>query len=241
MGFHECVELIQESCAAFGANDWRFLYSPMATFAPATRLAFVGLNPSEVGGNEPFGPIPSVEAGNAYRVECWAGVPGAFRCNALQHQVRRLFECLAGVNFGNGNPDVLMDETLTLNYCPFRSAIWHGLQNQEQALAFSDRLWSLICGCITPSVIICMTHEPFARLGGILHDEQNFIDEMPQETGLLGWGHVTYSIARLHRAEQQVLLVRFPHLSWCKIFSREECSEPLRPIIREIAERITPP
>lgn len=47
---------------------WRFLYTPSRTFSAETRLAFV---PANTGGGRYEAPKPSVEEGNAYRVERW--------------------------------------------------------------------------------------------------------------------------------------------------------------------------
>ena len=56
---------------------WRFLCSPKSTLAPTTRLVFVGLNP---GGGHYEPPAPSLEAGNAYRVETGAKTAGPTSC-----------------------------------------------------------------------------------------------------------------------------------------------------------------
>ena len=198
--FNECIERIGQEHPAFGVElGWRFLYSPIATFSHATRLAFVGLNPSLPGGDEGNEPIPNVEAGNAYRVEHWAGIPGAYHYNPLQVQVQSFFRLLAQTHLLDLDPNDLMDRTLTLNYCPFRSPNWDELPNQHDALQFSDSLWSSVCECIVPSVIVCMTHEPFARLYRILCEEKHFGDETAKEDRKrpIGWGRITYSIARL--------------------------------------------
>ena len=74
---------------------WRFLYTPARTLAPGTRLAFVMDNP---GGNEYYAPIPSVEDGNAYRVETfWIPRGGS---NPLQIQVQRFYKQL-GARLGD--------------------------------------------------------------------------------------------------------------------------------------------
>ena len=87
--FAESVNEIEQAYDDFGHQlGWRFLYSPANTLSENTKLMFSGINPGEAH----YGyPVPSVEEGNAYRVERWGshGQP-----NGLQVQVRLLYEML---------------------------------------------------------------------------------------------------------------------------------------------------
>lgn len=113
--FAEAVNRIEHGYEALGHRlGWRFLYSPECTLSVDTQLMFSGINP---GGAHYRHPVPSVEEGNAYRIERWGshGQP-----NGLQVQVRLLYEGLAEKL---NRPVInLMDTTLATNFCPIRSA-----------------------------------------------------------------------------------------------------------------------
>jgi hypothetical protein len=206
---------------------WKFLFSPVSILSKDTRLCFVGLNP---GGSRYYPPVPSVEEGNAYRVERW-GDSG--RINPLQTQVRRLYEVLSKM-LGTGSAVDLMDGTLTANFCPFRSPEWKLLPKKPQSVAFSSRLWRGLFDHISPSAIICLTDRPFEHFGEVLNGRGYRKTETLQEP--VGWGNVTYSQARFRSENDEIFMVRLPHLSQYKIFSRPQSRQAIDRFTDAIAE-----
>lgn len=146
MAFADLVGQVQEGYQRLGHQlGWRFLYSPEATLSPNARLAFAGLNP---GGSAYHPPVASVEEGNAYRIERWAGDNGL---NPLQLQIRAFYEALC-TQLQHPSTAQVMDETLALNFCPFRSPTWEALPNQAESTRFSAELWRQVLGLARPSV-----------------------------------------------------------------------------------------
>jgi hypothetical protein len=214
--FSESVNEIEQAYEALGHRlGWRFLYSPANTLSVDTRLMFSGINP---GGAHYGFPVPSVEAGNAYRIERWGshGQP-----NGLQAQVRLLYEGLAGKL--DQPVTNLMDATLATNFCPFRSPSWDRLPSKVESVAFSERLWSTIFGHISRKAIICLTGTSFDHYGEVLARKGFRRTSMQREP--VGWGHVTYSSSRYDSGSGNVLMVRLPHLSRYKVFGRPQSQD----------------
>lgn len=211
--FAEAVNRIEHGYEALGHQlGWRFLYSPASTLSGDTGLMFSGINP---GGAHYGHPVPSVEDGNAYRVERWGnhGQP-----NALQVQVRLLYEGLAEKL--DQSAVSLMDGTLATNFCPFRSPSWDRLHRKAESVAFSKRLWSSVFEHISPMVIVCLTDTPFDHFENVLRRKGFRKTDALQEP--VGWGSVTYSSSGYASENGNVLMVRLPHLSRYKIFGRPE-------------------
>lgn len=209
--FNRAVDEISRAYEDLGHElGWRFLYSPVSTLSKDTKLLFVGINPA---GDRYYAPVASVEEGNAYRVERW-GEGG--KINSLQVQVRKLYEVLSS-KLGNQSAKELMDDTLTANFCPFRSPEWKLLPKKQQSVAFSRGLWRDLFEHISPSVTICLKDVPFKHFGEILVDRGFRRTEMLQEP--VQWKNLTYSQARFMPDTEEVLMVRLPHLSQIKIFA----------------------
>jgi hypothetical protein len=213
--FEEAISQIERAYSDLGHSlGWRFLYSPISTLSASTPFLLVGLNP---GGREHH-ISENVEEGNAYRLERW-GKKNSF--NPLQVQIGCLFEVLAR-KLGQASPDAFMDSTLTSNFCPFRSPSWEELHEQTKSIQFSRELWSRLLPQLSPSAIVCLGSEPFMHfrkvllsLGGVEHHHQ------PKRTE---WGDVTYTESHIKLQSRDVLMLRLPHLSTYKIFSRPECT-----------------
>jgi hypothetical protein len=163
--FSEAIERIKQEYENLGHRlGWWFLYSPASTLSVNTQMFFLGDNP---GGKNYEEPIASVEKGNAYRVELWPGGKNGAP-NPLQMQVRKLFMILSE-KLGHQPPwSDLMDQTLTSNFCPFRSPEWKLLPRQEESLAFSRRLWSSILDYTSPSVIVCNGKNSFKHFTSLM-------------------------------------------------------------------------
>jgi hypothetical protein len=207
---------------------WRFLYTPERTFSPDTQIALLPINP---GGRKPKPPMPSVESGNAYRVERWENG----RHNTLQEQIMLLYRELAG-RLGNACWTQLMDDSLAANFCPFRSPGWPPPVGRGEWIKFSSSLWRKVLSVASPSVIICLGEAPrtyipktLAQLGASLAEEPS--------TEPVHWAANTYSVADYHWQGRTTRVVGVPHLGRrCAIFGRDESRSATDAIVRAIAE-----
>ena len=62
--------------------------------------------------------------------------------------------------------------------------------------------------------------------------------ELEEKTAPTGWGSATFSMSRLERNGTGVLIVRLPHLSYYKIFSREQCKSAIDQFSSQIAQAV---
>jgi hypothetical protein len=212
---------------------WRFLYSPARTLAPETRLATVGANP---GGRIYERPSPSVEEGNAYRVETWPGA-GQGGLNPLQTQIGLFYKALAR-KLPDSSPARLMDDTLATNFCPFRSPSWDSLANRTESIAFSRELWRTILGFVSPSVLVCLGELPARELRATLVSTGSRLLGAP-EVRLVGWGRMTYELAHYQSSSARILLVRLPHPSRFGIFGRAPSQAAVERLTSVIAAAMT--
>ena len=167
-------------------------------------MLFIGINP---GGARYYPPVESVEEGNAYRIERW-GERGTL--NRLQVQVRRLYEVLSK-KLGNESGVSLMDHTLAANFCPFRSRSWETLPRKAKSITFSRGLWDYLFDDVSPSVVVCLPNAPFKHFEEVLSGKGYRKTEALQQP--VGWGNVTYSQVRFRLDEEELLMVKLPHLS----------------------------
>lgn len=230
--FDKMIELIENKHSELGYKfGWRFLYSPKSTFSANAKLMFIGLNP----GGSNYQAIPSVEEGNAYRVERNWSSDGV----KLQQEVNSLFlEIARKLKNPSVDKNSLMDSTLTSNFCPFKSETWKELPNQDAAVNFSLNLWSSIFDelSINPSVIICMGKEPHKYFQMILvHLKYAVTSNQHKPTG---WGNITYTVTELTSDSKKILMVRIPHLSRFKIISSRKCTKQASELTSVIAERL---
>lgn len=117
--------LIREAYSGLGYSlGWEFLYTPAATLRCPNGFMLVGINP----GGDAFGVAESVEEGNAYLIQEWS--PDGAR---LQQQVRSFFSLLSDRFLGHtAQGDALLGQTLTTNFCPFRSPTWRELPRRRR-------------------------------------------------------------------------------------------------------------
>ncbi|MGH2844960.1 MAG: hypothetical protein ACRDL0_02875 [Thermoleophilaceae bacterium] len=207
---------------------WRFMATPASTLAPHVDLAFVGLNPA---GSTYGPPILSVEEGNAYRLEGWAPGGGP---NALQVQVLRMYGELAKRWRRPLSVGELMDTTLAAHFCPFRSPSWQQLASRRESIEFSQGLWRDLLAFAQPRVMVCFAEGE--RLLAPAMESAGMRMTEPAETGPIGWGAYTYSLARYESARGRTLMVRIPHLSRFKIFGRPESREAIERFTTAAAE-----
>lgn len=210
---------------------WRFLYGPRRTLSPHARLAFVGLNP---GGGVFEPPEPSVEEGNAYRVQQWRNQPGP---TPLQVQIRKLYQRLSARMDGPRGWEQLMDETLAANACPFRSASWDTLAAKAESLRFSRELWLQLLALAQPRVIICLGEPTATLIGAAIEARGARRTEHVVEP--VGWGSVSWKLTRYGAAAGDTTLIRIPHLSRFAIVGRDASNVAVSRIVDEVAHAIT--
>ena len=112
-------------------------------------------------------------------------------------------------------------DTLSLNLVPFRSARWEKqpLRWREAALDFArNHFWPLLVTHRQPRLVIAFSKDVAQVLRSpALFGHRTF------RTYPTGWGVYTADISDL----DGTTLLRLPHLSTFKIFTRPECREPL--------------
>ena len=223
--FRESIELAYDRLGH--QLGWRFLYTPAQTLAPVTRLAFVALNP---GDDTYHRPILSVEEGNAYRTETWWG-PRQQR--GLQRQVRLLYEALAERDDAR-TWEELMDQTVALNFCPFRSPGWPPVVRPKESIDFSQRMWAEVLDIVEPLAIVCLGSDPMRYLDRVLRS-RGAAPKGPAEKRPAGWGNVSYVVARYTTTFGELTMVGLPHLSRFRIFDRPESRHATTEIVDAIS------
>ena len=188
----------------------------------------MGLNP---GGRCDGGEEPSVENGNAYRIECWKedGLQ-----TPLQKQICLFYESIAvqaGTKF-----DALMDKTLAANLCPFRSGNWAELPKKEEAIKFSKNLWGTLFDKLNPSVIACVGRLTHFHVYSLLK-ERAFVFAQSRKLKT-GWGKIQCELTHVTHGQKNVMLVGLPHLSRFRIFGRDGAKNEIQYLAKVIAERI---
>lgn len=211
---------------------WRLLYSPKRTLVPRPDLALVGLNP---GGGRFEPPVASVELGNAYRVERWGHDE---TLNPLQTQIRLLYNGLAD-RLGHDQPETLMDKSLAINFCPFRSPSWATLHSPKCSVQFSRALWQQILQHVRPAALICIGTRTTGYLDAVLTGSG--ATRTALELISVGWGDVTLSLASYRVGAATTAVVGLPHLSRYQIIGRP-ASEPavsrvLSDVVRAVCDR----
>ncbi len=182
---------------------WRFITCPQGN-ADQAKLLLVTLNPA---GREQHGPAWSQEAGSAYRVESWNGLPEGK--SVLQRQVQKMFDCL----------NVRDEEVFSANYVPFRSPSWAELDRRPEAEAFASSLWQWLKPKVRFERIVCVGKDQPGKAIAALFDAQK------EGSFSIGWGTVTADRYRLPDGRQMVAL---PHLSRFGIFGRKRSDEDLK-------------
>ena len=221
--FEKCVSDIDSAYRQLGHRlGWRFLTGPKATLSPGTAVALITLNP---GGEwePPEHPRASSEAGSSYRIEAW---PGHHAGQApLQRQIQALMQEVAKrVGFCGSEDEFLDRHVLTAHFVPFRSPRFESLAHPKESLAFAHSLWQKILKSWMPRIIITIDRKAFDGLSKILTARAG-AKIVASEALPTGWGHYTGDIVQLSglRSGELLTLIRLPHLSTFKLFSRPEC------------------
>ena len=229
--FDNCCADIESEYRRLGHRlGWRFLSGPKATLSPASRIAFITLNP---GGDydSPDHPHESQEAGSAYLVESWGDRPAGQ--SKLQIQVGALFGHLAA-RVGDGNRKALMNASLVGYFIPFRSPSYDTLVNKADSLNFGERLWARIFEHIEPQIVITMDTNSFKRVRGIIKNRRPGDPERHVQLPT-GWGNYMADVIHFGGSGNRVTLARLPHLSRFTIFTSSKCRAAVPRLMDEIA------
>lgn len=190
---------------------WRFLLSPRQTFMRGARTVLLSFHP---GGSSEFADQAkaSSDAGSAYLLESWHGCPPG--TSPLQVQVLKMMESLGE------RPDA----TLSAYFVPFRAPSWDEMDGPEDSLKFAERLWNELLPFLGPKVLIVLGQDAFDGVSQVLGRPTHEFKK------LVNWGKQTATLAQFGDR----LVVRFPHLSQFKVYSRPES----QPALDDIARRI---
>jgi len=232
-------ELFDNSCAAIEREyqrlehriGWRFITGPKATLASDTKILFISLNP---GGDfdPPDHPHESSENGSSYLIESWKGKPKGKE--SLQVQFQRMASKLQQIYRYQGSvEDFINTQMLTAHFIPFRSRRFDTLHRKAESINFGRTLWDQILKHLSPDLIITLNPEAFQHISGILENNGSILEE--HKLFQTGWGAGTNrpigcEVRKYKDKANIVSILRLPHLSTFKLFSKPEC----KPYIDEI-------
>jgi hypothetical protein len=210
------------------AMDWRFLTVPRSTFEAQPDIVLLTLNPGGEGSDPTHGRA-SCENGSAYRVESW-GKSDRGR-SALQLQVQSLLDSLRQRVSPTLTTNEFMDHhVLGAHYLPFRSPSLEKLPNQKKSFQFAGSLWVRILTTWTPRLVVTIDHKAFSGITNIFTRHLH-LQQQPIQSFITGWGKCRADVARFISSDRGTTVLRLPHLSTYKLFSREQCTAHLRDII----------
>jgi hypothetical protein len=127
-----------------------------------------------------------------------------------------------------------MDQTLALNFCPFRSSGWPPLVSPKESIEFSGRMWARVLETGEPSVIVCLGSDPMRYLDPVLRAHRAS-PTGPAEKHPVGWGNVKYAVGRYTTTACEVTMLGLPHLSRFRIFGRPESQHATTEIVDTIS------
>ena len=196
---------------------WRFLNCSSAVLETAPPLALITANP---GGNapEPDHPSASCETGHSYLVERWGkSAPGRA---PLQVQLQSLFASVAQTSGVRASGRELLEDSLAGYFIPFRSPRLADLPNLTEARVLGYSIWSAVLAETKPKLLISIDRDTYKALSMII---PSVYGEAPTgtQTFQTGWGKYTADVSDFGNGK--VRLLRLPHLSTFKLFSRAAC------------------
>ncbi|MCB1537385.1 MAG: hypothetical protein H6865_03915 [Rhodospirillales bacterium] len=233
--FQKLAAEIDKNYAVLGHQScWTFLYTPQETFRTNQKLAFIGLNPGGAA-DQNYKNLISCEDGNAYLVSDWEnGYPP--RNSPLQLQIQALYKGIAS-HRPQEDYEKMMNDSLAMNFIPYRSQSFAKLKNKNETLKFCQGLLEESLEYTQPQVTITMDKLAYAAV--IKAFKKLYPDtEIQTEHEQIGWGKVEYEITTLLDAQKR-LIVRIPHLSRYKIFNCEKCKPQIKRITKIISDSIS--
>lgn len=226
--FDECVNDITEEYRRLGHSmGWRFLTSSRRSLFTSPQVALITANPG--GDHQPKDHgTSSCESGCAYIVERWKGQPAGEE--NLQRQVRMLFSAISRISRDSKGGDALLNTSLSGYFVPFRSPRFSMLHNPRASIAFGSILWSKVFSMVGPRLVLTIDPHAFKGItkltkasGGALCQSKSFAT---------GWGDYTADVCHFQFNGIARTVVRLPHLSQYKLFSRPECIPKVEAMLR---------
>ncbi len=186
-------------------DGFKLLYCPWERISDA-RIAFISLNPGMAPDDSEMRAIEDPE-GNSYYVE---------RENTKSPLTHQFLEMC---DFISSKPN----DILTGAFFPFRSAKWSDLSalQIEEVLKFSQPFWK---SAITENCELAVVLSNFVASQVVDLLDGKLEAEIPS-----GWGATKL---RRYIAPNGTKVIQLPHLSTFKLFSREECVEPLKEVFQ---------
>ena len=198
-------EKLQSAAKAYGFHQgYKILYSPWSTIINHSAI-FISLNP----GKPPIAAemcVVSDERGNTYEVE------RKITQSPITAQFLKLCEFIG----------VMPSEMLTGVAAPFRSERWAtiSITQQRAALAIGREFWSEALKHSPEKLIIACSDEASKMIVSITGAQLDVVTPS-------GWGNIKLS---RYVAANGRRIVKLPHLSQFKLFSRAEAEPYLRAI-----------
>jgi len=128
------------------------------------------------------------------------------------------------LRYGYDEKGNLIHESLIAYFIPFRSPRMNDLHEKDKSIKFAIELWSEIISTMKPKLIICLGDDVFKNV------KKLFPVVSAQFSTKLGWGEIT---ADVYKYENDCRIIKLPHLSTFKIFSRKECEPYIDKLLTE--------
>jgi uracil-DNA glycosylase len=209
---------------------WTFLFSPARTLVPRPAIMLVGANP---GGTGYRPPRISCESGNRFRARASSGP------DRYGRQVRAMFREIARAAGDGGRWRAILDETPTLNFCPFRSRSWPPRRARQRTIEFSRFLWDILAARVRPSVVLCLGRAAYREVVEA-YRRAGFRRSSGRKQITIGWGQQRFRYGAWTLRHHTITIFHVPHLSWVQPFGRKKYHEPCERFARRVARSIPP-
>jgi len=234
--YAQCCQKIADKSKELDHKDgYRFLLCSKRLFDEKTKILFLGLNPG-VDKNDvtKIYSHESCEHGCAFFSEEWDGNPRGTQ--HLQVQVINMLEALKNELRERKSTEIFANEdVLSAYFIPFRSSELEKLANKKSIYQFAIQLWGDILKVWKPEMIITLGKVPFEKVRDtLIKDGYTLIPTAPFPSG---WKGQTLEVVQLRKGTDIINLGRMLHLSHFKIFSRDECREPIRQFMELLCNR----
>ena len=128
----------------------------------------------------------------------------------------------------------LIESTLSGYFIPFRSRNLNDLKHEKEAFDFGEKIWIKILKTVQPELFVCIEKESAKRLRKIIETAYDLPESRLCRLPT-GWSNRTNYTADIFEfgSNAEVKLLRLPHLSTYKLFSRKECEEKIEDIFTQ--------
>lgn len=231
--FQDTVDQIENFYLEHGYKfGWRFLTCSKTVLKRNPKIAFITLNPGGTKRRDDHSSA-SCENGNPIYDESWKNKnPGE---SVLQKQIQKMFGKIREKTNYPGSTRTLIESTLCGYFVPFRSRRLKSLEYEKEAFDFGEKIWGEILETVRPRLFICINKETAERIRKIIATTYA-LPESKSYKPQTGWGDYTADIVEFGNNAEAKLL-RLPHLSSFKLFSRKECEEKIEDILTRFCRK----